>query len=864
MPGNRGASGLGFAWLEKLATDARVFGRHLRTRYGVFAVALGLVFGQRCVSSRPPARDVGAVAEFLGAELGTTAGAVRVQPESVQWEPSRGVVGDLMWGRRVLFLGSQGGGTADVYRAKARVAPDGSVLQVNLWRNLTDTPLGEETSLVVNERSALFGTMAFGELQGVTVLRLQGSPDLGEGSWFNRALLAVRAFQEVGDVAGIGRSHISLESIGPAEFHVEQERVTITPDHTQTPLVIDLTQEDSTFSNDYVRAVSRQHYGGQYWLHTLVDVVRHGVGPAPLEWLERNVFQFGDWLKRRQHAPLGPDVIPTPLEPRAPEVSAHVWPPRDLTPLLTPAEAGEGAWRPSGYDVASDAAFAHSPADPPFAQSWIRPDAKRPYARLQLVALDMRRLSLGMEAGYEEPKPKTGPPGRGALTADKNVRERVVATFNGAFKSVHGDYGMMVDGRILVPPQAHAASVVVRRDGWVGLGTWPDNTNIPDDLVSFRQNLDPLVANGVANPTQRDAWGVKLAGGSVVTERSALCRTKDGNLIYAWGKELTGESLAQGLVVVGCDYAVHLDMNPGHAGLVYTHIKGTSPDGVNGQLAVRDMTIHPREHAVWSDKDFFYLLQSDMGNAPTAHPSTGQTQPVQWTPSVGLQPPPPLWPAIWQGTTTLGSLPIQLTRIEPGRTDYAITASAMEPLLPGRPTPRRELPEGARERVVLAVTIGHSTSSARYGLSFGTRESLPLQASQGGLRLSLDGKLVIAAQGELRATEEDQNVAQLPVLLNNGVITSTASLRGGKKNRGAICLREGHLWLATTEHDSSDALAVTLRNMGCTTALALDRGSKHAVRVVREGFDELLAQDSDSTVLWVLGKPMQPRTFSFE
>lgn len=841
-----------------------MFGRHLRTRYGLLAVALGLVFGQRCALSRPPARDVTAVAAFLGAEVGTSAAPVQVQPESVQWEPSRGVIGDLLWGRRVLFLGSQGGGAADVYRAKARVAPDGSVLQVNQWRNLTNTPLGEETSLVVNQGAALFGTMAFGELQGVTVLQLKGSPDLHEGSWFNRALLAIRAFQEVGDVAGIGRSHISLESLGAVELHVEQERVTITPDHTQSPIVVDLTQEDATFENDYVRAVSRQHYGGQYWLHTLVDVVRNGVGPAPLEWLERNVFHFGDWLKRRQHPPLTPDVITPPTEPEVAEVSAAVWPPRDITPLLTPSEPGEGLWRPSGYEVASDAVFTHSPADPPFAQTWVRPDAKRPYARLHVVALDMRRLSLGMEAGYEEPKPKTGPPGRGALTADKNVRERVVATFNGAFKSVHGDYGMMVDGRILVPPQAHAASVVVRRDGWVGLGTWPDTTNIPDNIVSFRQNLDPLVANGVANPTQRDAWGIKLAGGSVVTERSALCRTKDGNLFYAWGKELTGDSLAQGLVTVGCDYAVHLDMNPGHAGLVYTRINGTKADGVSGQVAVPDMTIHPREHALWSDKDFFYLMQSDMGSAKAVDSGSGRTLSVQWTPSVGLQPPPVAWPAIWQGATTLGSLPIELLRIEPGRTDYTVTASAMEPLLPGRPAPRRQLPEGALERVVLAVTLGHSVSSARYGLAFGSRETLPLQAHQGGLKIGADGSLAIAGQGELRAAEEGQNVVQLPVLLNNGVTTPTASLRGGKKSRGAVCIREGQLWLATTEHDSSDALAVTLRTMGCATVLELDRGSKHAVRVVREGFDELLAPDSDSTVLWVLGKPMQPRTFSFE
>src|SRR5690606_34388937 len=120
-----------------------------------------------------------------------------------------------------------------------------------------------------------------------------------------------------------------------------------------------------------------QHYGGQYWLHTLVDVVRDGIGPAPLAWIERNVFQFGDWLKRRQHTPSMPDVVaqPAPERPWAAD-GVSAWPPRDLAPLLTPAEPGEGVWRPSGYHVQPGAVFTHGPDDPAFAQTWLRADAK--------------------------------------------------------------------------------------------------------------------------------------------------------------------------------------------------------------------------------------------------------------------------------------------------------------------------------------------------------------------------------------------------------------------------------------------------------------------------------------------------------
>ena len=50
--------------------------------------------------------------------------------------------------------------------------------------------------------------------------------------------------------------------------------------------------------------------------------------------------------------------------------------------------------------------------------------------------------------------------------------ERVVATFNGAFKTTHGNYGMMVNKRVLLPPVAGGASVIVVSGGVVSPGAW--------------------------------------------------------------------------------------------------------------------------------------------------------------------------------------------------------------------------------------------------------------------------------------------------------------------------------------------------------------------------------------------------------
>ena len=52
------------------------------------------------------------------------------------------------------------------------------------------------------------------------------------------------------------------------------------------------------------------------------------------------------------------------------------------------------------------------------------------------------------------------------------VVERVVATFNGAFKTTHGKYGMMVDRRVLLPPVPGAATITVTEDRETGIGSW--------------------------------------------------------------------------------------------------------------------------------------------------------------------------------------------------------------------------------------------------------------------------------------------------------------------------------------------------------------------------------------------------------
>lgn len=834
---------------------------HFRARSALIAFACALALGHRCALRRPPVAATEALAAYLGAETSATEPHV-VEPGSIQWEPSGGPLRDLLVGRWVLFLGSAGvEEPRDLYRARVRVGPDGSVLEVNKWRNLTQTPLGDEMHLALREQRAVFASRAFGQLQGLSVLSLDGAPDLEHGGLLNRMLLRIRAYQETGAWAGVGRLHLSLDASGPLTVRFDSQQLEVRAEERPHRAQIHFQPLSVEQNAHLVESVAEQHYGGDFWLHTLVDVARDAVGPEPLAWLEAHVFQWRDWWRQRGQSQ-GRPVVATVTTRATDSTNGELplWPPAPVSPLLEPALEGEGNWSAAGFGV-EQRPFPAGEQGPAFASTWLRPDPKRPYARLHLIAMDMRRLALGMEAGFEEPKPKTGPPGRGSLSGDVTTRERVAATFNGAFKSVHGDYGMMVDGRILVPPKPRSASVVVRRDGWVGFGTWPDTQTIPSDVRFFRQNLDPLVAGGQVNPVGRQEWGMRLTGGSVVTERSALCRTGTGQLYYAWGSELTGESLADGLHRAGCSYALHLDMNPGHAGFVFTRVRGTAPEGVEGQLAVPEMTIHPREHAVWSDKDFFYVL--DNASTDRVGSASDASSSIDWQASPGAQPPPEVWPAVWEGTVSLGALPVHLLRVEPGRVSYAVTASSMEPMVLGQAAPRRQLPEEEMSRAIMAVSFGHTTSSLGYGMVFGHRVTLPLRTGYGNLVVREQGALEVYGANAATSAQGRDVVVQLPELVSAGVVTPQASLRGGRRRRGGVCVIDGRLWIATVDHDSSDPVAVTLRSLGCNTVLELDRGSKHAVSIQRHELSALREPENETGYLWALSTQMRPRTYEF-
>ena len=843
-----------------------------RRRGLLFGCVASLAMASHCSAPTPPERSLAGVAQLLSGAIGGV-----VKPEELIWEPGHGMIEELLLGRRVLFLGkTQAGSARDLYRARVRVTLYGQPLSVGALHNVTDTPVGDDAALEARGDRATFATLAFGRIQGLSVLDLSGIPRSDRpDKLFDRVLLAINSYQATGSFAGLGRTNIVLDQ--PAE----SAKLTLAPPN----LEIDFgdaarglhyqTEQRSLRAADggdpvAARAVPEVHVPKPLVLW-LVDTVRAEVGPEPIAWLENKVFGLKDSLKRASFALVTSKTASALKAPSAEPVVAKVldgsdfanatdsWPPPSVPSIWKDPKPGEGEWTPVTYGFLKKMRGLTPDAKPPayFYRTVIRPDPERPYSELVLVAMDMRQLELGMQAGYEDPKPTTGSPGEGHIPQDPAVYSRVVGTFNGAFKTQHGAYGMMVNKRVLLPPVVGGATVIVTNSSAVGLGSWPASNGIPDNIASFRQNLDPLVEDGVANPTGRRLWGWQLEGTSVMTQRTALCVTAAGHLYYAWGEEIDGPTLGKALRQAGCSYAMHLDMNPAHAGFVYTDVVNPKKAEYHLKLADDRMTIPPEKFVRWSAKDFFYITVRDA----TPHDASE----LSWTVDSGTQATPSWLPGVYSSQLTLGSVQVDLLSFEPGHVEFRFRAGTREPVSATAPGLKTGLDDAAEHRVMAAIGLGHTTESTRYGFAFGPQTTLPLRTGYATLVLSPIATARIEAPGVTPTLGPEEEAVQLPLLVENGKLEPRARERGDMRRRAALCITPSErLLVASALHDTSDTLAAALLRVGCTRVVELDRGSHHPAFVQRAGTATPPLASYETSVLYALGRPMQALAFRWK
>ncbi|MEW6233351.1 MAG: phosphodiester glycosidase family protein [Chloroflexota bacterium] len=500
---------------------------------------------------------------------------------------------------RVILLASRAPGVpADVYAADLRL--DGDRVSLRGLRNLSRTPDSSEERLTGQGQWLAWADRVFDRYQSVTVMDLKGQA---------RKTFALNEPEE----------QVSLkweEGLLLVEFGRQEG-----PLHTAW---IDPVTAEVREGNGLL--VYRPLDEGEITIFArLIWFFRESplVGPQKIALAENIFFSILDLVNRTAYN-LG--LRPAPPESDVPEFNSGTI----ASPTIVPgppekADAGgvpslEEKPVPTAEAVSADDVFVTPISGTPLRRGVIFPDRERPYARVDVVEMDISELQLYIVHGTLEPRSTTGLVGTGMVPEDPDTRANLVATFNGGFGAMHGAYGMMVNRQIYLPPKDGLATVGVYQDGTVRLAKWGKDMSLTPDLVSFRQNCPPLIERGVINPelSELKLWGLSVSD-QVYIPRSGLGQTRDGRLIYAIGRDITARTLAEALKRAGAWNAMQLDVD--EFGVVFisyqvTRDQNGRPRPVGTKLR-DDMhgseLLNLRPYAV----DFFYVLRKPQGAKPT-------------------------------------------------------------------------------------------------------------------------------------------------------------------------------------------------------------------------------------------------------
>ena len=204
------------------------------------------------------------------------------------------------------------------------------------------------------------------------------------------------------------------------------------------------------------------------------------------------------------------------------------------------------------------------------------------------------------------------------------------AAFNGGFQSIHGNYGMMVDGKTVGNTQDDACTIAIDKKGTVRIRTWKTIAATRRRMFAYRQTPHCLVERGKRHPDLDENaydthWGA-VVGGKTVIRRSALGIGRDGKILFfGLGDSLTARSLADGMRAAGSQDVAQLDVNQVFPRFVLFSHHGKKPDRrVFASAALGSgYSFSPDDYVrIPMVRDFFYLTLM-AANTPSSSVSNG-------------------------------------------------------------------------------------------------------------------------------------------------------------------------------------------------------------------------------------------------
>lgn len=289
--------------------------------------------------------------------------------------------------------------------------------------------------------------------------------------------------------------------------------------------------------------------------------------------------------------PSAPPATPTHIPTPTPSTPAKIVP-----VIVSDPQAGEGVWVSDNLPLGDQ-------KRPPLWKTFYRPDPSRPYSRVDLVWIDPTQTQINIVPGVSEPRAIDKIRGEGVIPPDVQSSGRLLAAWNGGFMTIHGEYGMMVNRRIVLPPRDGFATLAQYSDGRVRIGVWGEDIAMTPDLVTFRENGPILINHGVLNRDGLLLWGRSVSGETHIW-RSGIGITTDGALIFAAGNALSAQSLGEALQRAGAVEAMQLDVNAGH---VFFFTYSLKPEGLDSAKLNTAIPGPARLYLTPYARDFMYL-----------------------------------------------------------------------------------------------------------------------------------------------------------------------------------------------------------------------------------------------------------------
>ena len=801
------------------------FASHLKRRgaWALGAAAIGVAAS--CASPAPPARTVEGVAAMLAAAAG---GDVRA--DDFVWEERGGFWSDAFLGRRVLFLAKTGRGARDLYRARVRLTRDGRPISVSAIRNLTRSPEGDDTELVAQGHRVGFATVAYGAVQGVTLLDFAGAHEAPR-TFGERFRAALDRWSTTGTSRGVARTEVVFEKAPPEiKIELEGDLLVMSVGAEALPAALDARAQtlDTGDKNPFGARGPAIASSPPSWSSFLVARAGEAFGLGAARRVESTFESLADSFAKKGG----------PLPPPAGAVVAPAsgFPP-DKLEWHAPSTP-EGLLPASGKD-----------APPYFAEAAIDADG----AAVRLVAIDTRRVDLGLAAGSEAPRTMTGVHGTGSVPRAFEARLVAIFATGPADARLAADpeskpLGFVVERSPLTLPIPAAPAIGFGVDGSARLGAWSDGEGaaLPPWLSSLRQTPAALVG-GPGEPPR--------PGDERAFARSALCLLPSGQLGYAYARRLDRRHFSSALTEAGCSFAVPLAAAPADVGFAYVrHRDGApadAPDAFVSAPLLEEMPFGGEAIGRGLRGDFAVVTVRE--SRPSPPMPTGA-----WEVDAAKQPAPPYLPGIFAATLTELGAQVHITAFLPGRFTFHLRAGHRELANRLGGGWQTQLADAEQARALAAIGVGNGRKKTPRGLATDGAVGLHFRADSGVL--SLDGGAVAIVKSDSFAPHPHTDATELPLTADQGKLRPEAREVGTMRPRAAACtLDDGTFLVALTTFDTDEANTQALLSLGCIRVVSLDRGSHHSAFVARAGTEPPLEKRYDASTLYVLESPATGR-----